>query len=669
MLLSASEAVRADGRRLTDAMTTLGLWPPAPVCETCSIQKHPGPDNHRIRWVCPHWATCRSERPSVLKGTPWYNEHGRHCAPRRVAIIVLAAREGMPVAEISELAGVDRKTVGSVSAKLMEAALDDLDDDGASPPREPAPKRSRVHRLTAADANDDAAPTSSSSDSGAMSDELSDFDPVDRPSGGAIHFEHKRYRQHWRHLPSTLRGPCDAFMAANNLVDRKLFYSMMVFLIVLLAHQPTTLYADVDGGGASVHHETVRAMASGVPEEHHYVVQHGLSSGALPLFDNSLRGRSSLAVSILTTLYGDDVVATREKITAWAFLDIVFRYSGSPKIIMDTMFEPRVLGKTRAVFAPGLTADNGPDILAYVQETLLFFLQLRTDISMYFASGDGRPQLVRARPVPAQTPECRFADHLLIGMDSWVEPVIDIGARLWDLGERVQAVDPNDPAASARGLRTATEALMTSILRLELVGRSTVSPDVPFDERVCVYAAKFPFSDMLLLLACLLCTGVPRPGPMRLVTKVPVRCSCPSCSTLWQLRLNYMFFGPSPRAALASLRRAKAGGRDSMEDVVFVWRFLTRFVNHTFGVLLCLYFLQMTPCSWRRFLRLLRKCARRNDALRQTTSFLNPTRFRRARDQVYALESDKIGNALDWLAFYEVLEEFMKLPAPRRRAI
>ena len=120
VLLSASEAVRADGRSLTDAMSKLGLWPGAPPCAICGMEKKPAIDNQRIRWACPNWAACRSERPSVLKYTPWYNEQGRDCAPRKVASILLGAREGMPIADISRLAAVDGKTVASVTAKSMQ---------------------------------------------------------------------------------------------------------------------------------------------------------------------------------------------------------------------------------------------------------------------------------------------------------------------------------------------------------------------------------------------------------------------------------------------------------------------------------------------------------------------------------------------------------------------
>ena len=119
-------------------------------------------------------------------------------------------------------------------------------------------------------------------------------------------------------------------MADNDWIDRKLFYSTIVFLIMLLSHQRATLHADVDGDGASVHREAMRALGSRVPAEHHCAAQRGLSNGALPLFDNSLRGRSSLAVPILSRLRGDHAVATREGTAARALLDIVFCYFGLP---------------------------------------------------------------------------------------------------------------------------------------------------------------------------------------------------------------------------------------------------------------------------------------------------------------------------------------------------
>ena len=150
---------------------------------------------------------------------------------------------------------------------------------------------------------------------------------------------------------------------------------------------------------------------------------------------------------------------------------------------------------------------------------------------------------------------------------------------------------------------------------------------------------------------------------------VPVRCGCPACKALWRLRCSYCLFGPSPRALLCSLRRVKAGAAESDREVVFVWRKLTAFINEMYGAMLCLYFVQMLPCIWRKFLRLHRQCLAHGGGTPNTSAWLLPSKWRISRDRVYQLETKHLKNALDWLRHCRLLPSFLRLFVPSRRRI
>ena len=128
-----------------------------------------------------------------------------------------------------------------------------------------------------------------------------------------------------------------------------------------------------------------------------------LASNELPDFDAALRSRSQFAVSMMEKLHGDTPVA-QARLTARVLLDFVFRYPGLPHVITDTLLETSFLEDTRNLFSEGFTTHNGELLIDYVRQRLLFFLELRTEVSVMFARGDGRPQLVRGRHVQWDPP-------------------------------------------------------------------------------------------------------------------------------------------------------------------------------------------------------------------------------------------------------------------------
>ena len=185
-------------------------------------------------------------------------------------------------------------------------------------------------------------------------------------------------------------------------------------------------------------------------------------------------------------------------------------------------------------------------------------------------------------------------------------------------------------------------------------------------QRILVYVAKFPLSDMFILIAAILCRRATRPAPRAIAINVEERCQCVVCKCLFKLRLLYIFFGPSPRAFLSSLWRLKAGAHIADVRVIHIFRFFTTWTNSTFSTWLCLYFCQMLPCSWRHFLRLLRKCARAGSMDPRDDSWLLPSAWRQSRDQIYKLETERLCLMLDWLAVLGILGAFLELPAAAR---
>ena len=651
-LIAARDAIGASGTVVTQAMIELDYWTePPPKCEKedCDGTYKVVADGNRLRYACCNRHVCRAERFSVLRGSSWYFPDGRGVPPRKIAVLLLANREGKDSKHMAALAGVDIKTVARVLSpieKPTEGTTDRVETSVTAASAKSMCKKRRMEQ------------EEETSDEGEYDDHLSDYEPVETPAGH-IHFEGIQYRVDAELLPNEYHQTCQNWMHANAVTDRPLFYSLMFFLLLVLAYQPTAAFIDPASRGK------IAQSIADAPAVNHYVVKAALGSGDLPMFDASLRTRSIQALGLFTALY-DEACVTEPTLTAWVLLDMLFRYPGKTCFITDTILAPSFRSQTRGVFASGLTTTTGPAILTYVHKTLIFFVEMRTDVSTFFALGDGRPQLVRGRCVPTLAPDYRPMDHILDAMKEWLAPCLRTGTALWKLLEVIESLQTEDATTSRFDeLADATRGLMEALLGFELMGRPTTT-DKDFLDRMLVYVTKFPLSDMFIFLASILCRSAARSQARCIAQNVGVRCRCIACSALWKLRLRFTFFGPSPRAFLCALRRLPAGSRTGEADVVHVWRFLTLFLNEAFAALLCLYFVQMLPCSWRRFLRLRRRCVRMSMA---SLSWLRPSNARILRERVYALETEQINNALDWLVDCDLLAAFEALPLERRQSI
>jgi len=175
-----------------------------------------------------------------------------------------------------------------------------------------------------------------------------------------------------------------------------------------------------------------------------------------------------------------------------------------------------------------------------------------------------------------------------------------------------------------------------------------VKRQMAFDASVMFLGLHIALSDIFHFLhACLCCR---RPQGVSLFAPwvgFSLRCSCAACGLILFLRQRYIFFGPSPRALLCSLHRNTVGDRDVENIVLEEYRRLLLWVNQTYSVSLDLYVLQMLPCTWRRFIRLVRRGRELSEA--QWRSLFLTSQNRSLRLQLHSIESRLIQNALDWL--------------------
>jgi hypothetical protein len=134
------------------------------------------------------------------------------------------------------------------------------------------------------------------------------------------------------------------------------------------------------------------------------------------------------------------------------------------------------------------------------------------------------------------------------------------------------------------------------------------------------------------LHACLCCLIALLLGRVR-----PHSISASTIHILWTVALGFAVLAPSQTV----------GDRDVENIVLKEYRRLLLWVNQTYSVSLDLYVLQMLPCTWRRFIRLVRRGRELSEA--QWRSLFLTSQNRSLRLQLHSIESRLIQNALDWL--------------------
>lgn len=207
-------------------------------------------------------------------------------------------------------------------------------------------------------------------------------------------------------------------------------------------------------------------------------------------------------------------------------------------------------------------------------------------------SGDGRRRYFRraAERVPVVAPRCRPVDHLLVALRPWARTSLQVGRSLVELMDGLRELRP------AADLNVATEKLLRSMLRLELLGRPGLPEDLDLGTAIQCYRLKFLLEDFYLFLAAATCC-VDKGEPGVLAERTPLRCQCAACLALWHVRSRYMFMGPAPRAFFGSVAEAEAGATFQIMAQV------NEILNRRLHTSLCLYTLQCLPCTWREFIR------------------------------------------------------------------
>ena len=246
-------------------------------------------EKNRLRWQCTKVGSCRCPRTSVLKDSPWFSNCGSTPA-RKVAILVLAHLEGLSQDSAAAIANVELKTVTMVQDRIPITAAAD-----AERLEEPAPKQRKLVNEPGSE---------SDSDSCDADAEMSDFEALPVPKGGAVHFESTKYRAHEKLMPEIYVEPASRFMTAHKFEDQKLWFSILSFLFLLLACQAPA-FADYNASTGSALQQQLLQRVQHYPQLHRHVMERALEQGALPAFDAKLRGRSVQALKIFTTLYAE----------------------------------------------------------------------------------------------------------------------------------------------------------------------------------------------------------------------------------------------------------------------------------------------------------------------------------------------------------------------------
>ncbi|CAK0819051.1 unnamed protein product [Prorocentrum cordatum] len=161
----------------------------------------------------------------------------------------------------------------------------------------------------------------------------------------------------------------------------------------------------------------------------------------------------------------------------------------------------------------GVTAGHSEALLVFLRASVLSKLHLMSSVTGWFDGHDGRRRTYpRSFGVPIVC-NFRIMDHLLHALPGWIASCFAIAGQLSSLIRvaKMARAGEDDPGLVKRAFAV-TEALMLSLLTLDLLGRPTVSPSLPFASRVHCHPLKFMLSDIFLLVGCAACSHAGRPA-------------------------------------------------------------------------------------------------------------------------------------------------------------
>ncbi|CAK0845739.1 unnamed protein product [Prorocentrum cordatum] len=169
---------------------------------------------------------------------------------------------------------------------------------------------------------------------------------------------------------------------------------------------------------------------------------------------------------------------TDARLAVWLVCDCVLRCTGAPKFIDDTAL--RDPGAARRHLCDGVTLETSEAVPQFLRASVLSKLHLMSSVTGWFDGRDGRR---RTRPRSVGVPivcDFRILDHLLHALPRWISSCLVMAGRLSSLIRvlRQARAGEGDPGLVKQAFAV-TEALMLSLLTLDLLGRPTVSPAIP----------------------------------------------------------------------------------------------------------------------------------------------------------------------------------------------
>jgi len=406
---------------------------------------------------------------------------------------------------------------------------------------------------------------------------------------GGIDFFGAKWRQHAHLLPAQLVPWTENLARKLGFEDLPLLKSFMYFTSLLVSYQPASLVAESTL-------QDLKGMHENAPKLHKFLCAHS----CMPKLDSALRGRTKQALKLFRAIF-KSAPLTASNLALWLLLVFIFRYTGEMaflEYLVNVGAEHMI-----ELMAQGLTQETLEALVSDLVQEITRNAVLRTTFTSLFAPGDGRRRFFHKKSgvVPERiVHNYRPVDHLLHALKVWAERAIDVAAVAMDLVHELEA--------GGDKVFELTRTLMLALLKVPLLGRPAAAAELGFNRRVMCYSLKFVFSDLLHLLAAALCSkSRSRKHPLEVVGNPIFRCSCHRCQGVWVLRLQFMFFGPSPCALHTELAKKPLGHKPTLEATVDVWRSMLQEWNAFFASSFCLYTPQLLPCTWRHFIQLSEK--------------------------------------------------------------
>ena len=439
-------------------------------------------------------------------------------------------------------------------------------------------------------------------------------------------------------------------------LEKDLFKSFMYYVLLVLNVQPRHLVP-------AATKQKIQASLSTAPRLHTAIAQKGpLTSDAPILLDFPAGVRSQHAAGMYAEVFGQYVQATVPQIASWLLAVCVFRYLGTITFMTDVFFgTPGV----REFLGRGLAADTDVSVLL---ELLTRNFKLRSAFSSFLNPGDGkRPSHPKKMVVPYVTPNGRLLDHLLAALPMWVGP----------LARAAEKVVAFISAVESRNLEEACNTIqstMETLLPLALIGNSRCNYAFAFESKVHCYRLTFVLSDIFALVQKLLCENATTARDRR-----RAGCACSVCNLIYRVRLEFQFVGPAPRNLHCALDRVRCGDPNKIQTTLTMLRNLLREINACWTCKLDLYAIELLPCNWLRFLRLVRRCeglAKKRKTNEQdvateieTGNFTWSTHFRTMSGSVAARETLDIKRLFHILRQHNLEDSFFGLNLAEQRSV